>query len=93
MKIGLNVNKVINVYKQNTKVQTKENIKTNRYDRVELSVTGKEISKYVEMAKSSAIDDKRVEEIKKAIKNNTYEISTEKLAKGILNTMKESDIR
>lgn len=93
MKIGLNVNKVINVYKQNTKIQNKENLKINKYDRVELSVTGKEISKYIEMAKCSSIDDKRVEEIKKAIRNNTYEINTEKLAKSILNTMKDSDVR
>jgi negative regulator of flagellin synthesis FlgM len=90
MKVS-NVGKVINVYKNNANVNKKDENKKTAGDRIEISNTGREISKYVEIAKNTEIKNNRVDEIKELIKQGKYNIDSEKLAKGILDEMKERD--
>jgi flagellar biosynthesis anti-sigma factor FlgM len=92
MKINMNVNRVINIYNNNNK---NTQIKSNRQDakdKIEISVTGKEISKYIEQANTTEIQNKRVDEIKELIQQNKYKVDSQKLAEDILKSIKERDI-
>ncbi len=85
MKIEGNRNIVLNLYKQNTlKLSSNNEIKNS--DKIELSKLGKEISKYIE--DSSSFNTNKVEEIKEKIKNGTYKVNEEELAKSILDEIK-----
>ena len=85
MKVEGNRNIVLNLYKQNTlKLSNSNEIKNS--DKIELSKLGKEISKYIE--DSSCCNNKKVEEIKEKIKNGTYKVNEEELAKSILDEIK-----
>jgi anti-sigma28 factor (negative regulator of flagellin synthesis) len=91
MKIGFEINKVINTYNQNSKA-TKINSKAHNFkDKIDISEEGREISKYVEIANNTELKNKRVDEIKSLIDQNKYEVDTKKLAESILKYIKESD--
>lgn len=92
MKIGMNVNKVINVYNNNSKVDMVKKPAAQKRDTIEISPEVKEISKYVEMAKTTEIRTKRINEIKELIDNGKYNVDSKKLAKSILDHIKGSDI-
>lgn len=92
MKINFNSNNVINIYKNNITKQNKENIKVNKSDSVEISSIGREISKYLDAAKSCDVCNDKIDKIRELIKNNTYEIDSNKIAKAILKEIKESDV-
>ena len=86
MKVEGNRNIVLNLYKQNTlKLSNSNEIKNS--DKIELSKLGKEISKYIEDSSCCNISN-RVEEIKEKIKNGTYKVNEEELAKSILDEIK-----
>lgn len=92
MKIGINVNKVINTYNQSSKVN-KTNVKKNdNRDKIDISNESREISKYIEAANNTEIKNQRIDEIQRLIKQNKYEVDTEKLTRSILNSIKDSDI-
>lgn len=92
MKINFNSNNVINIYKSNITKQNKDNIKVNKSDSVEISSIGREISKYLDAAKSCDVCNDKIDKIRELIKNNTYEIDSNKIAKAILKEIKESDV-
>jgi flagellar biosynthesis anti-sigma factor FlgM len=92
MKIGFNVNKAINAYNQGTKVNTASVKKNENRDKIDISNEGREFLKYIDAANSTEINNKRVEEIQALLKQNKYEVDSEKLARSILNTIKDSDI-
>lgn len=91
MKIGFEVNKVINAYNQSSKA-AKVNTKPHDFkDKIDISLEGREISKYIEIANNTEIKNKRVDEIKSLIDQNKYEVDTKILAESILKYIKESD--
>lgn len=92
MKINFNSNNVINIYKNNVAKIKNENIKNNKSDSVEISNMSREISKYLDAAKTCDICNEKLDKIRELIKNNKYEIDTNKIAKSILNEIKESDV-
>lgn len=91
MKIGFEINKVINTYNQNSKT-VKINSKANSCkDKIDISEEGREISRYVEIANNTELKNKRVDEIKSLINQNKYEVDTKQLAESIIKYIKESD--
>jgi flagellar biosynthesis anti-sigma factor FlgM len=90
VRIRLDVNNVINIYNKNAKSVAKEN-PSRKSDIIEISKEGKEIAKFLEIAKNIEIETKDVERIKNLIKEGKYQINDEDLARSILNFMKESD--
>ncbi len=91
MKIGFEINKVINTYNQNSKT-AKVNAKTRDFkDKIDISPEGREISKYVEIANNTELKNKRVDEIKSLMDQNKYVVDTKKLAESILKYIKDSD--
>ncbi|MDO6355377.1 flagellar biosynthesis anti-sigma factor FlgM [Caloramator sp. CAR-1] len=90
MRISLDVNNVINIYNKNAKAVAKES-PSRKSDTIEISKEGKEIAKFLEIAKNIEIETKDVERIKTLIKEGKYQINDEDLARSILNFMKESD--
>lgn len=92
MKIGFEINKVINIYNQNSK-NTKVNSKTHNFkDEIQISKEGREISKYIEIANNTELKSTRADEIKALIEQNKYNVDTKKLAESILKHIKDSDI-
>ncbi|KRQ85991.1 Anti-sigma-28 factor, FlgM [Caloramator mitchellensis] len=91
MKVRMDVNNVINVYNSNAKkANSKENV-AKKSDTIEISKAGKEIAKFLEIAKTIDVDSKDIEKIKSLIKEGNYKVDEEKLAKSIMDAMKESD--
>ncbi|WDC83918.1 flagellar biosynthesis anti-sigma factor FlgM [Caloramator sp. mosi_1] len=91
MKINFSTNNVINIYKKNTVNSEGNKKKLNKSDSIEISDVSKEISKYFNMAKEYDIINEKIDKIKAQIKNNKYEIDTEKIAKSILSELKGSE--
>lgn len=91
MKIGFEINKVINTYNQNSKASRVSNKPQTFKDKIDISFEGREISKYIEIANNTEIKNKRVDEIKSLIEQNKYEVDSKKLAESILKHIKESD--
>lgn len=92
MKVGFNVNRVINSYKQNTNVNQVNKVKKDKGDKIDISNESIEIRKYIESAENIEIKNQRADEIKALIAQNKYKVDTDKLAKSILKHMKESDV-
>lgn len=92
MKIGINVNKVMNVYNQGSKIDKNSNTKQKSSDTIELSQTGKDFAKYIEIAKNSDMENSKVDEIKKLIEKGDYKVDSSKLAKSLVDFMKERDV-
>lgn len=91
MKIQFNVNKVISAYGQNSKKEKINNKNNLIKDRIDISDEGREIAKYIDSAKDIDIKNKRVDDIKMLIKQNSYYVNSEELSKSILKQMKDSD--
>lgn len=91
MKIGFEINKVINTYSQNSKAAKVSTKPHDFKDKIDISVEGREISKYIEIANNTEVKNKRVDEIKTLIEQNKYEVDSKKLAESILKYIKESD--
>lgn len=91
MKIGFEINKVINTYNQNAKAAKVNNRVRDFKDKIDISAEGREISKYIEIANNTELKNKRVDEIKSLIEQNKYEVDSKKLADSILKYIKESD--
>lgn len=91
MKIGFEVNKVINIYNQNSKTARVSSKTRDLKDKIDISVEVREISKYVEIANNTELKNKRVDEIKSLIDQNKYEVDSKKLAESILKYIKDSD--
>ncbi|KMT21685.1 flagellar biosynthesis anti-sigma factor FlgM [Clostridium cylindrosporum] len=88
MKIQGNSNVVVNLYKQN--INTLNNIKgkTKTSDRIELSNTGKEISKFIEEYRNTELTSDKVEQIRAKINEGKYKVNAEDLAKSMLDEIK-----
>lgn len=88
----MNINKVreisntINIYNKN-KVNKSEDIKKLSKDKIEISSLGKKLSD-MDIDNFSLNNDKRIEEIKKAIKDGTYKVDTNKLSKAMIKHIK-----
>lgn len=91
MKIGFEINKVINTYNQNSKVAKINNKVHDFKDKIDISEEGREISKYIEIANNTELKNKRVDEIKSLIDQNKYKVDSKKLAESIIEYIKESD--
>lgn len=91
MKIGFEINKVINTYNQNSKAAKVINKAHNFKDKIDISAEGREISRYIEIANNTELKNKRVDEIKSLIEQNKYTVDSKKLAESILEYIKESD--
>ncbi|WP_133629065.1 flagellar biosynthesis anti-sigma factor FlgM [Fonticella tunisiensis] len=92
MRINNNdVNRIISIYNKNLRPDNSKEVKKNINDKVEISKTGKEIARYIDVAKNTDIKSNRAGEIKELIKQNKYNIDSEKLAESILKHIKERD--
>jgi flagellar biosynthesis anti-sigma factor FlgM len=91
MKIGLNVNRVLSIYNNNSKTDSIKNVKKPENDQINISSAGRELSKFVELAKNTELTDTKVDEIKKLISDKKYEVNSEALAKSILEHIKGSE--
>jgi flagellar biosynthesis anti-sigma factor FlgM len=91
MKIS-NVGRVINMYQQGSKINKTETEKKTLGDRIEISNTGRDIARYVEIAKNTDVSTSRADDIKRQIKEGTYKIDSEKIAKSLLEAAKDSDL-
>lgn len=91
MKVGFEINKVINTYNQNSKTARVNNKKHDFKDKIDISEEGREISRYIEIANNTELKNKRVDEIKSLIDQNKYTVDSKKLAESILEYIKESD--
>lgn len=92
MKVSSDINRVMNVYNQNVKSTKQVEAKKSKSDTINISVTGREISKYVELASKSEIKSPNFDEIKKLVDQNKYQVDSEKLAKAIADAIKEGDV-
>lgn len=88
MKIEGNNNILINLYRQNSVKAVNTNNSIKGSDRVELSKTGKEISKYIEEYKDTELVNEKVAEIKEKINQGNYKVDESKLAKSIIDSIK-----
>ena len=91
MKIGIDVNRVTNAYSSNYKSDKTKDSRKAAGDKVDISNVGRELSKYVELAKNSELSNKKVDEIKNLISNNQYSVDSSALAQNILEYIKGSD--
>jgi negative regulator of flagellin synthesis FlgM len=96
MKVSGNNNiNVLKIYSDNQSKTAGRNDKPERkYDTVEISKEGMEIAKYAEAY--SGVPDMRIEkieEIKSRIQNGSYKVSSEELAKKILESIDEGSWR
>jgi anti-sigma28 factor (negative regulator of flagellin synthesis) len=89
MKIGINTNNVAAIHNNNLKKISKAQGPNKAKDTVELSGVGKELSKYIEMAKGVEIKDSRVEEIRIVLQNKTYSVDSIRLARAIIEDLGE----
>lgn len=92
MKVGFNVNRVVNAYTQNSRTDRINGKVKDKSDRIDISRESIEIRKYIESADDIEIKNKRVEEVKSLIEQNKYSVNSSELAKSILKYMKESDV-
>lgn len=86
------VHQINQIYKKNAqaKFDKKENIATSKEDRIELSKTSKDVQKYIDQVKKSSTEnDPKIERIKKAIGQGTYQVSPKQLAEAIANKIYE----
>lgn len=82
---------VSDLYKKNTVKKSSRAVENHSsMDRIEISKTGKEISKYVEKINSPSLtNQEKIERIKKSIKEGTYQVSSEALAQKILDRISQ----
>ncbi len=89
--IGVDVAKIYNKNK-NLTVHDKEKV-DKEYDTLEISKEGREIARYVKMAKDlPEIRTQKVEDIKRKVQSGKYHVSPEDLAKKILESIKGENI-
>ncbi|MEF9951650.1 MAG: flagellar biosynthesis anti-sigma factor FlgM [Clostridium sp.] len=88
MKIEGKNNVVINAYFNNTNNVKNNKANTAVNDRIEISNAGKEISKFMEEYKDIELINDKIYEIKDKVKEGKYKVSSEDLAKAILNDIK-----
>lgn len=93
MKIdGLNYTQLINkLYKKdiNQKFEKREDTQETK-DRIELSKTSKDVKKYIEKMKYIETGNKdKIERIKEALDQGTYQVSSKDLAQIIVNKMNQ----
>ncbi|MFL0197084.1 flagellar biosynthesis anti-sigma factor FlgM [Clostridium sp. WILCCON 0269] len=88
MKInGINLNKVLNIYGGNKKEYGTTKV-TGQKDSIEISSVGKSLSSYIQG--DEAINSKeKIENIKKAVENGTYNVDKKLVAAKIMESMKE----
>lgn len=90
MKIYNNVNKVINLYKDNLTVDKASESTIRKKDEVHISKAAADMSRYIEVSLNSDITSEKADMIKRKIMNNEYKIDTEKLSKAIIEEINES---
>jgi negative regulator of flagellin synthesis FlgM len=87
---GIGTNKVINLYSQNRKVETKE-VKEVKRDSLEISSAGRSLSS-LSTAGNFENSAEKIEAIKKSISQGTYKPSSEQIAKKIMDTIKGREV-
>lgn len=90
VKISSDINRILNVYNSTAKSEKINSSKQSAKDQVAISSAGRELSKYVELAKNSELTNNKVDQIKKLISNNQYKVDSGILAKNILEFIKDS---
>lgn len=91
MKVDMNINRVLNAYCRNSKENNFKKNVLNKKDSIEISNEGREIQKYIELTINTELQNDRVNEIKKLIDEKNYYIDSKKLAKSLIEFIKESD--
>ncbi|QCX32377.1 flagellar biosynthesis anti-sigma factor FlgM [Caloramator sp. E03] len=91
MKIDMNINRVINIYSKNLNISKTNENKISLNDCIEISKEGRELQKYIDLAKNTEIKNGRVDEIKRLIDEGNYNFNAEELAKSIMEYIKECD--
>lgn len=92
MKVGLNINKVINTYNQNLKIEKTNEVRKKIDDRIEISKEGKELAKYIDIAKNTEVDNPKVDQIRELINKGEYNIDNNELAKSMIESNKGRDV-
>lgn len=92
MKVGLNVNKVVNTYNNSKKPGNIASEKKTSGDKIEISRVGKDFSKYLDAASKVDIKSSNYDEVSKKYKAGDYKVDSTALAKSIVNTMNGSEI-
>lgn len=88
--LGLAVNKINNIYNENKKaIEKKESISDK--DSIEISSIGKSLSSY-SIDNNYMMSDKKLESIRRDIKNGTYSKSSTVVAKKIIDNIKGREI-
>jgi flagellar biosynthesis anti-sigma factor FlgM len=82
-------NKVINLYNNNKKVQTKE-VAAVKSDSVEISTAGKNLVSF--LGEDIGNSPEKIEAVKRAVAQGTYKPSSEAIAKRMMSTIKGSEI-
>lgn len=90
MKIEMNVNKAVDIYKNNTKIDLNKS-RVSKKDTIEISSKGKELSEYVKIAKDTELKNDKVDRIKKLAAEKNYKVDSYKLADSMIQYIKESD--
>jgi negative regulator of flagellin synthesis FlgM len=90
MKIEMNVNKAVDIYKNNTKIDLNKS-RVSKKDTIEISSKGKELSEYVKIAKDTELKNDKVDRIKKLVAEKNYKVDSYKLADSMIQYIKESD--
>ncbi|SHE57813.1 flagellar biosynthesis anti-sigma factor FlgM [Clostridium fallax] len=85
------INNTIKVYNNNKVCKDKENILNSNNDKIEISSLGKKLSD-MNIDNISINNDKKIEEIKKSIKDGTYKVDTSKLAEAMIKKIKEEKL-
>lgn len=94
MKVTTNGMNVTKIYNENKAAAVHEKEKADKkYDVVEISKEGQEIAKYLSIVREiSDTRISRIDEIKDKIQSGKYSVSSEDLAKKILQTIKGENI-
>ncbi|SKA86144.1 anti-sigma-28 factor, FlgM family [Caloramator quimbayensis] len=92
MKVNNSVNRVLNIYSKSVNNKSEQLKKTNKKDTIEISSKGRELQKYIEIIKNTELKSSRADEIKNLLDNGCYCIDENKIASGIIEYIKESDV-
>ncbi|MCM8710952.1 flagellar biosynthesis anti-sigma factor FlgM [Clostridium sp. SYSU_GA19001] len=91
MKIsGVGVNKVVNLYKTNSKSSLKNTSNSNK-DTIEISTLGKSLSS-LSLEENFKNSPEKVEKLKNEISKGTYKVNSALIAKSIIDNIKEKGV-
>ncbi|WP_368490684.1 flagellar biosynthesis anti-sigma factor FlgM [Clostridium sp. BJN0013] len=84
---GISLNKILNIYEKSKREYGTTKIEGQK-DSIEISSLGKSLSSYIQ-GDETINSKEKVEDIKKAVENGTYNVDRKLVAAKIIETMKE----